>query len=97
MSQGRGQLTQRIEKKSKELLGYEINQIELRFMVYVQCVMVNGQKIDPQVINNDERNLLQKWREANYIEGGASGLSITKAFWDAICEIVFLGYVDLLD
>ncbi len=92
----RGQLTDRIKAKSKELLGYEIDTVELRLMAYVQYVMVNNQKIDPIRVNPKEREILiVKWRKAGYMEGGASGLAITKKFWDIICEIIFLGYVDL--
>ncbi len=95
--QKRGQLTQRITGKSEELLGYEINQKELRLMPYIQYVMVNSQKIDIRHINSEERQILNKWRKAGHIEGGASGLQITEEFWNIICEIVRLGYVDLYD
>ncbi len=95
MIQKRGQLTDRIKKKSKELLGYEISQEELRLMAYAQYQMVNEQRIDPNKINTGERAILQKWRGAGHIEGGASGLAITKEFWDALCAIIFLGYVDV--
>ena len=95
MSQGRGQLTDRIKKKSKELLGYEIDRIELRLMPYIQHVMTNEQKIDVNHINQQEREILKKWREAGHIEGGASGLRITEEFWNIVCEIVRLGYVDI--
>lgn len=93
--QKRGQLTERIKAKSKELLGYEIDVKELRLMVYVQYVMTNERRIDPSKVSPEERKILTGWREKGYSEGGASGLAITKEFWDAICEIVFLGYVDL--
>ena len=95
--QGRGSLTQRIIDKSKELLGYEISVRELRLMPYIQYVMTNEQRIDPNHISPEEREVLSKWRKAGYIDGGASGLSITKEFWDNICEIIFLGYVDLFE
>lgn len=42
-----------------------------------------------------KRDILQKWRDSGYIKGGASGLSITKEFWEILCNIVFLGYVDI--
>ena len=95
MTQLRGQLTRRIKKKAKELLGYEITQIELRLMPYIMYVMQNEQKIQIAKCNWEDRKILKKWREAGHIEGGASGLAITKQFWDIICEIVFLGYVDI--
>ena len=93
--QKRGQLTNRIKAKSKELLGYEINVRELRLMPYIMHVMTNSQKIDIKKISQEEREILSKWREAGHIEGGASGLQITEEFWNIICEIVRLGYVDL--
>lgn len=92
--QKRGQLTDRIKAKSKELLGYEMNVTELRLMPYIQYQMMNEQRIDPWKVNEEDRKILQKWREAGHIEGGASGLGITKEFWDIINEILFLGYVD---
>ena len=95
--QKRGQLTDRIRAKSKELLGYEIGVRELRLMPYILTVMMNKQKIDPNCINAEERDILSKWRTAGHIAGGASGLGITRQFWDVICEITFLGYVDLFD
>lgn len=95
LKQNRGQLTDRIREKSKELLGYEITQQELRLMPYLQYVMVNEQRINPNRINTEEHEILSKWRKADYIEGGASGLGMTKEFWDIITELIFLGYVDL--
>ena len=97
MTQKRGQLTRRIKDKSKELLGYTIGVGELRLMPYILTVMMNAQKIDPRHCNQDERDILQKWKKAGHIEGGASGLQITVEFWNIICEIVRLGYVDLED
>jgi hypothetical protein len=93
--QRRGVLTQRIKNKSLELLGYEISTGELRLMPYVMHVMQNSQRIDPRRINAEERHILQKWRDAGHIEGGAGGMQITEQFWNIICEIVRLGYVDL--
>ena len=93
--QKRGVLTERIKEKSKELLGGEITTKELRLMPYIQYQMMNEQKIDPNKINSEERKILKKWKEAGHIEGGASGLQITKEFWNILCEILFLGYVDI--
>ena len=97
MVQKRGQLTDRIKQKSKELLGYEIDVTELRLMPYIIHTMMNDQRIDPRKCNQADREVLSRWRKAGYIEGGASGLLITKDFWEILCEIVFLGYVDLTD
>ena len=93
--QGRGSLTNRIAKKSKEMMGREITQRELRLMVYAQYVMCNEQRIDPNKVSQDEREILRMWKDAGYMEGGASGMTITREFWGILCEMVFLGYVDL--
>lgn len=95
--QKRGQLTDRIKKKSQELLGYEMGVTELRLMPYILTIMMNEQRIDPRKCNQDDRDILAKWRKAGHIQGGASGLQITTDFWNIICEIVRLGYVDLDD
>ena len=91
----RGQLTQQITDYTKEKMGYEINQTELRLMPYILYVMMNSQKIDPRRCNQDDREILAKWRKSDYIEGGASGLSISREFWEIICEVCFVGYVDM--
>lgn len=96
IEQQRGQLTDRIKEKSKELLGYEINQEELRLMPYLQYIMVNEQFINSSKINGSERKILSKWRKEGYFEGGANRMSMTKKFWDILSELIFLGYVDLM-
>ena len=74
----RGQLTPKIQEISKRMIGREINQLELRFLPYIQYTMMNEQKLDIAKINPEERKILSKWRKEDFIEGGASGLSITK-------------------
>lgn len=91
---GRGAVTPAIQAKAKQLLGLdELTKAEFRLMPYVQYVMVNEQKIKPQLVNAEEREILQQWRERGWIEGGMSGLAITREFWDAILELIWMGYV----
>lgn len=99
MSQQRGQLTDRVQAKAKELLGYELDQTELRLMPYVQYRMMNERNLDPRHMNGDDRAVLKKWRDAGHIEGGVSSdsLRLEKKFWDALHEILWLAYVDLDD
>ena len=94
-TQLRGQVTPRIREKSKELLGYELETVELRLMPYIIHVMMNEHRIEMDKINGEERAILSKWRKAGHIEGGAGGLCITEEFWTILCEIVRLGYVDI--
>lgn len=90
----RGQITAQIIAKAKELLGVEITQGDLRLMPYVQYCVMNGQNIEPSRINQKERELLSVWRFRGWIEGGASDLAVSKKFYDAMSEILWLGYVD---
>lgn len=91
----RGELTQEIKDKSRGLLGYEIDVRELRLMPYIQYVMMNEQRIDPKHINAEEREILSCWRSAGHISGGASGMEITRQFWDIMNEILWMSYVDI--
>jgi hypothetical protein len=91
----RGELTDEIKAKAKQLLSYEISRAELRLMPYMLYVMINEQHIDIDKINQEERQILSKWRNAGHIEGGASQMGITRAFYDIICELVFMAYVDI--
>ena len=95
MEQRRGRMSDRIKQKSRELLGYEISQVELRLMPYLQYVMINDQKLELRKINREERIILSEWRKKGYITGGASLMEISKEFWDTLSDIIFLGYVDL--
>ncbi|MFT5483314.1 MAG: hypothetical protein ACI9GW_001971 [Halieaceae bacterium] len=94
MSNGRGVLTRVVQDVAMVQLGREITPRELRLMPYIQYCMMNNQRIDPNRVNSEERDILQSWRQLGYIEGGAGGLSITKEFWDQINQILWQAYVD---
>ena len=89
----RGVLTEEVNKIAEDMIRRKITQLELRLMPYIQYVMTNEQKIEPNRISGDERKILQKWKDEGFIKGGATGLSITKEFYDFICEILFEAYV----
>ena len=92
---GRGMLTEKVQHEAMAVLGRELISVrELRLMPYVQFVMINNQRLEPNKVSAEERGVLQKWREEGYIEGGAGGLAITREFWDAINHILWFSYVD---
>lgn len=91
---GRGTLTIKIEKLARAKLGFRITRTELRLMPYVQHVMMNEQRLEPVNINEEEREILAKWRKRGWIDGGAGGMTVSKEFWDAMSEILWLSYVD---
>ena len=90
---GRGMLTTDIVEVAKLMIGRPITLRELRLIVYVQYVMCNERKIKPQCVNQEEREIMRKWKDEGHIQGGMTGLAITKQFWDFMCEVIFLGYV----
>lgn len=89
----RGMLTEEIKQKSQELLGYEITQEELRLMPYVLYCALNDQDIDPKKVNAEERKILMQWKEKGFIADPVSNLTISKDFYDAANEMLWLGYV----
>src|SRR5680860_988453 len=101
--QNRGQLTQRIKQKSKELLGYEITQKELRLFAYIQYKLANEQMLKPEHLAMEDKVLLAVYSQKDWILSGVTNgkgrpkmgekLSVSKEFWNAMCEIIWLGYV----
>ena len=89
----RGKLTDEINIIANKRIGRDITIRELRLLPYIQYVMMNEQKLNPNKINDEERKVLRLWKTEGFIEGGASGLSITKDFWDFMSEVLFEGYV----
>jgi len=92
---GRGAVTPEIKQLAKQLLGIEdLTTRELRLMPYIQYTMMNEQRLEIQRINPEERKILSKWRANGWIEDDASEMSISKQFWDAINQILWLAYVN---
>ena len=89
---GRGMITEEIKAKSKELLGYEITQRQLRFMPYLSHALQNS-GLDPNRVSQEERGFLKKWKEEGRLEQN-SGLQCDHAFWIAMQELIYMGYVD---
>ncbi len=89
----RGILTEDIQKIAKAFLGREITTTELRLYPYLDYQMKNEQRVDPRRLNQEDRNILRILREERHIDGGASGLKMTKEFFDYINQVLWLGYV----
>lgn len=90
---GRGELTDEIQKLAKEFLGREITTGELRLYPYLDYQMKNKQRLEPNKMNHEDREILRLLKDAEHIEGGASGLAMTKEFYDFIQQVLWLGYV----
>ena len=92
---GRGMLTEKIQEMAKEFLGYEIDTDELRLIPYVHYCLVNEQKVDPVKMNREDRTIFARWKKAGHIDGDMTRLAVTKEFWDFMCAILFVSYVDI--
>lgn len=94
MKTNRGMLTAEIKAKSERLLGTKISTGELRLMPYVVYCLTNGEQIDNLKITDKEREILTNWRLKKFIGGSIhSELIVQKKFWDAMHELIWLGYV----
>ena len=93
---GRGAMTPFIQQLAeKHGLGH-ITTLELRLMPYLQYCLMNERRLDPNKISHDERNVISKWRQQGFIDGGSSkdSLRCNILFWRAMSEILFEAYVD---
>lgn len=92
----RGMITEEIKKLSKELLGAEISQLELRLLPYVQYTVMNGGNIIRNRINKQENQILKRWQKKGWLKmfSGIDSIEIqiTKEFWNQINQILWLGY-----
>lgn len=89
----RGEFTPKIQAAMEGFFGRQTSRAEFRLLPYIQYVMVNEQRIEIDKINPEERAILSTLRSEGHIEGGASGLALTRDFWDFICNVVWMGYV----
>lgn len=89
----RGNITEEIRGAASELLGSpNFDQSALRLMPYLQYCLVNHEGVDLRKVTATERAILSDWREKGFISGGTSDLCCTKDFWNAMHEIIWLGY-----
>lgn len=93
----RGAISPAIQQRWQEFFGTEVTVRGLRLLPYIDYVMKNDRRLDPNHINQEEREILSAWRKTGHVDGGASGMSVTKEFYDFMQEILWLGYVNYDD
>ena len=90
----RGKVTQEIKMKAKYLLDIDsISATALRLMPYMQYCLVNNTNLNNNNMNENEKRILKEWRKKGFITEGAPDFAVTKKFWDAMGELIWLGYV----
>lgn len=90
----RGKMTDEIQNFMEGFLLRPTSLGELRLIPYLQYQMVNEQRLDPIRINQEERDILSLLRAAGHIDGGASGLGMTKEYWDFCNAVLWMAYVN---
>jgi hypothetical protein len=92
----RGKLTDEIKALAVKLLGREITQVELRLMAYIQYGWMNSIPASREKINREENKIINQWEGEGRVELGSDlkGRRVypTKEFYDAVSEILWLGY-----
>jgi len=102
MKQTRGALTRRVADMSKKTLGYEITLTELRLMPYIQYRAMNERTISWPQVNDDETSVLRQWEDKGFLKIDTNTarnprFTLTKKFYDALSEILYLAYVDITE
>ena len=90
----RGALTKEVKAVSKKLLGYSITLQELGLIPYVQYVLLNDRRIEREKVNIEESHILETWETKGFLETSYP-MTVSKKFWNAMCEILFLSYVNI--
>lgn len=92
----RGDLTPTVQAAAKRLLQRIIIVSELRLMPRVQNLILNGEGIDIQKFNAEERAILNHWWSLGYIDGIGYGKRLTcgRYFWEVMSELLWLAYAD---
>jgi len=92
--QRRGEFTKAVQATAKRVLGHGISIEELRFMPYLQYVLMNEQRFDRCKVRPDEAKIVESWKKLGYIAQDYP-VRVSKAFWDAMLEILYTAYVDI--
>lgn len=101
-SEGRGMLCESVINKSKEFLGREISQKELRLYPYLDYIWKNGGIIDYSKISYDEEDMISEMVENGYAEIKKEarekyGLYPTREFYDYVQDILADTYVRFVE
>lgn len=88
----RGTLTPEITKIAKKLLGIDITVEQLRLLPHIQYVVMNSKCVDTSKLSGEEVDIWAEWVDKKWLIPSATGYGISKEFWDAMSEILWLGY-----
>ena len=89
----RGCLTEEIKKLGR-MKGVEVETTAaLRLLPYIHYCLMNTMPLDPNKMNQEDREALKVWKDKGWLEGGASGLKVTRQFWNGMNHLLWFSYV----
>lgn len=91
----RGRITNKIRIKAHEILGIKnISTDELRLMYYIHQIILVNHYIYSKDFSKNDMLIIKRWREEGWIKGEKKDFfEVSKEFYDAISEILWLFYV----
>jgi hypothetical protein len=88
----RGVLTDELAEK------YGITLKELRLIPYFQYLLINHQAVDIRKIDQEERDILQRWRDEGKITFSCYyPVRASREFWDFMNDVLWDSYVPHID
>jgi len=88
----RGEVTEEVVNVWSKHFEVGITTTQLRLLPYVQYCLMNGWDIEPDKINQPERVIISDWKNEGNIIKSCRGLKVSKRFWDAMSEVLWLAY-----
>lgn len=73
---------------------HDITIRQLRLLPYVHHVLLNRMQMDGAKVNDEERSILRVWTDEGHIFTTPKGLRVTKHFWDAMNDVLWLAYAN---
>ena len=91
----RGVLTESIKRMAFNYFAKDISEVELRLMAYIQFILMNEKVVDNNKVNMEELDIIEGWLSKGYlIKDEDSKLSCRVDFWDIMCRILYVSYVN---
>lgn len=89
---GRGVINDEVREVCRRAFGTELSLTQLRLLPYLQYTLMSTREIDSRKINEDELFILAEWSELGYLQIVGLQLEVTKKFWDAMNDVLWVAY-----
>lgn len=90
----RGKITDKIKEISKNFLGEEISQLELRLYPYIDYCLKNGGYLERAKMSREEIGIIQTREQQGYCKRHYDGsITVTREFYNYMQDVLAEGYV----